>query len=265
MDRIKRKRHPYLYVCGIIYIIAIWINLITFNIFNTIETGGIYFEKDVIIYKNNNIHDSISDRVYTLEELNNWLDYVDISNYNKRKMLESKEENEIYSKYRAEYHHDIDSIILYLYSEHKFDNFYKRVLKYRNSPSRLLFKESVDVCDTLPLIRPYLLTLYGLEYSDIKYRFALLNQAMSNLGYDVHIEIPLSFVGPNFNTDYSGNKLFLIWLFAWLCHGLLWNPIMFICLPVGIGFLIFSRNARRQTVMFLRRTFNKLKQWFRLR
>ena len=44
MDRIKRKRHPYLYVCGIIYIIAIWINLITFNIFNTIETGGIYFD-----------------------------------------------------------------------------------------------------------------------------------------------------------------------------------------------------------------------------
>ena len=123
MDRIKRKRHPYLYVCGIIYIIAIWINLITFNIFNTIETGGIYFEKDVIIYKNNNIHDSISDRVYTLEELNNWLDYVDISNYNKRNMRESEEKYEVYSKYRAEYHHDIDSIILYLYSEHKFDNF----------------------------------------------------------------------------------------------------------------------------------------------
>ena len=259
-------RIPYIRTCIIIYLI-IW----PFNWALLLNGGGIeeksyvYFEKPV--ENNAVIRDSIIHKSRNLKDVRSKLSYIPDSLHDDRlnEMYESGELNRIC------YDEDLDSVITTLYLEGKLEDYYKNLIRIMRSPSHFgdyqfyIGGEYGDGNDTLATVRRHFVTFYGLNYNDMVKRNKILRDAMIPLGYTERISAMISFAEPPWDTEYSDRKLFYIWLIGYIGHGLSWNPIMFICLPVGIGFLIFSRNARRQTVTFLRRTFNKLKQWFRLR
>ena len=252
----KKKVLKYTFFCLLIYLPCRILNAISFDSYG-IEGGYVYFDKQIVNQEN---YDSSLEKLYVIGIIDSIKHAQMIIHLSDSSTLDTKIKkiNDYIIKYER------DSVFTMICESGKLDYFYYRILQNRNGLSGL-FPDISTQSDTLSIIKSAAMTLHGLDLFDFIKRNELFREAFNPLGYKEFMHIDFTFFGPVWNTEFSYPKIFIAWLFGWYIYGSAHNPIMFICLPVGIGFLIFSRNTRRQTVTFLRRTFNKLKQWFRLR
>lgn len=251
----KKLFRKYISICAVVFSVGIYLNFLTFNLFfNTFEMNSFCFDLPEELRSENfsrQIYDTASDKQYSIDELDEWIEQT--------QRLKTGEPNPGNHSYFEQKSHDIDSVFNKLYAEGKLDYFYDKLKEYNRSPSRILSKDRFPESDSLSTILTYFQTFHGLEYSDIKHRSDMLREALLPLGYKESLRISVSF-NDSVTIEYSHTRLFLLCFAFNILHGLVWNPLLYIFLPVAVLLPVFSRESRQTLGRFFQGILLKIKR-----